>query len=50
MGMTRGYAAIGNLKKALEYAEKALPQAPDGGNRVAVEGIIANLKEGKDIN
>jgi tetratricopeptide (TPR) repeat protein len=50
MGMARGYSATGNYKKAAEFAAKALPQAPDGGNRVSVENIITKLKEGKDIN
>jgi hypothetical protein len=27
--MVRGYSAIANYKKALEFAQKAQPQAPD---------------------
>ena len=50
MGMVRGYSAIGNYKKALEFAQKALPQAPDPGNKANVEKFINTLKEGKDIN
>ena len=45
MGMTRAYMAMGDNKKALEYAQKALPQAPDPENKKAVEGIIAGLKK-----
>src|SRR6185295_13942099 len=33
VGMTRGYSAVGNYKKALEFAQKALPQAPDPQNK-----------------
>jgi len=50
MGMTRGYSGIGNYKKALEFAQKALPQAPDAFNKTNVEKMITQLKEGKDIN
>ena len=50
MGMTRGYSAIGEYKKALEFAEKALPKAPDAANKTAIAGIIDKLKVGKDVN
>lgn len=50
MGMARGYSATGNYKKALEFAQKALPQAPDKNNRDNVEKIIKMLQESKDIN
>jgi tetratricopeptide (TPR) repeat protein len=50
MGLARGYSATGEYKKALEFAKKALPQAPDAGNKVNVEKIITMLQEGKDIN
>ena len=50
MGMVRGYSAIGNYKKALEFAQKAQPQAPDALNKTNVEKMINMLKEGKDIN
>ena len=50
MGMTRGYSAVGNYKKALEFAQKALPQAPDKLNKDNVERVIKMLQEGKDIN
>ena len=48
--MVRGYSAVGNYKKALEFAQKALPQAPDAVNKTNVERFITMLKEGKDIN
>ncbi len=50
MGMARGLSAEGNYKDALRYAAKALPLAPDAANKTSVEGIIAKLKAGKDIN
>jgi Protein of unknown function (DUF2911)/Coatomer epsilon subunit len=50
MGMTRGYSAMGDYKKALEFAEKALPKAPDANNKTAVSDIIVKLKAGKDVN
>jgi tetratricopeptide (TPR) repeat protein len=50
MGMTRGYSALGEYKKALTYAKAALTQAPDAGNKANVEAIIKKLEEGKDVN
>lgn len=50
MGLVRGYSGVGDYKKALEYAEKALPIAPNDLNKNNVEKIISQLKEGKDIN
>jgi len=50
MGMTRGYSALGDYKKALTYANQALPLAPDQNNKNSVMTIIDKLKERKDIN
>jgi tetratricopeptide (TPR) repeat protein len=50
MGMARGYSATGNYKKALEFAQKAQPQAPDAPNKTLVDKVIKTLQEGKDIN
>lgn len=50
VGMMRGYSALGDYKKALTYAQKALPQAPDKVNKDNVERMIKTLEEGKDIN
>lgn len=50
VGLGRGYSAIGNYKKALQYMEKALKQAPDPINRDNVANLIGKLKEGKAIN
>lgn len=50
VGMMRGYSATANYKKALEFAQKALPQAPDKLNKDNLERMIVLLKDGKDIN
>lgn len=50
IGLARSYSAAGNFKEALKYAKLAAAQAPDEGNRKAVEGAIKKLEEGKDIN
>ena len=49
-GLMSGYSAQGDFKKALQYAEKALAQAPSEGAKGILQGHIAKLKEGKDIN
>jgi len=50
MGLTRGYAATGDTKSALKYANLALPLAPDAQNKSNVQNLIQKLQEGKDIN
>jgi Tfp pilus assembly protein PilF len=50
VGMARGYSAVGDYKKALGFAQKALPKAPDNGNKTNVEKMIKDLQENKDIN
>jgi predicted Zn-dependent protease len=50
VGLMRGYAAMGDKKKALEEAKLALAQAPDEGNKKNIERLIKQLEEGKDIN
>lgn len=40
LGLARAYALAGNHAKAVEYAKKALPQAPDDGNRKNVQVLI----------
>ncbi|MBW0176753.1 DUF2911 domain-containing protein [Sediminibacterium sp.] len=49
-GMARGLSANGDYAKALEYATKALPLAPNDNNKQAVQAMIEKLKAGKDIN
>lgn len=50
VGMARGYSALGDYKKALTFAQKALPQAQDKLNKDNLGSMIEKLKEGKDIN
>lgn len=50
VGLARGYSATGNYAKALEYARKALAQAPDPLNKKNLEDAVARLKQGKDMN
>jgi hypothetical protein len=50
MGLVRGYSANGDYKTALQYAEKALPMAPDTNNKNNLNGMIDKLKAGKDVN
>jgi len=49
-GMARGLSANGEYAKALEFAKKALPLAPNDANKEAVQVMIDKLKAGKDIN
>ena len=48
-GMMRAYSAKGDLKKALEHAKKALPQAPDEVNKKSLEAAIKTLEGGKAL-
>jgi tetratricopeptide (TPR) repeat protein len=50
IGMARGLSANGEYAKALEFAGKALPLAPNDANKQAVLAMIEKLKAGKDIN
>jgi tetratricopeptide (TPR) repeat protein len=49
-GMARGLSANNEYVKALEFANKALPLAPNDANKQAVLAMIEKLKAGKDIN
>ena len=49
-GLMSGYSAKGDFKNALKHAEKAMAQAPGEAAKKQMEGNIAKLKEGKDIN
>jgi len=40
VGLARLHAMSGDNKQAVVYAKKALPQAPDDGNRKNLEGLI----------
>ena len=48
-GLMRAYSATGDLKKAMEYAKKALAQAPNEENRKFIEKAIELLNEGKAL-
>ena len=50
VGMVRGLSANGEYAKALEFATKALPLAPNEPNKQSVQTMIDKLKAGKDIN
>jgi len=50
VGLARGYAAAGDIQKALKYARQAVKDAPDEPNRKNVEGLVKALEEGKNIN
>lgn len=50
MGMTRALSSEANYKEALKYATAALVQAPDAADKKIAEGMIAQLKMGKDVN
>ena len=50
MGLMRGYSANGDYKNALKFAKAAQLQAPDKGNKDALEKYIPMLEAGKDIN
>jgi hypothetical protein len=49
IGMASGFSALGDLKNALLYAQKALPLAK-GGNKLIIETNIKSLESGKDMN
>jgi tetratricopeptide (TPR) repeat protein len=50
LGMARGYSAMGNYKKALEFVQKARTLAPDRPSRDQVDQFSKTLSERKDIN
>jgi hypothetical protein len=50
VGLARGYSATGDLKQALEHAQKAVGQAPSEAERQSVEGMIRTLSENKPIS
>ena len=44
LGMARYYNMMGDNKQAVTWAKKALPQAPDEGNRKNIEGLITQWR------
>jgi hypothetical protein len=49
-GLMRAYSAKGDFAKAIEFADKAIAQAPNEQQKKATEELKAKLKENKDIN
>ena len=49
-GFMSGYSAKGDFANAIKYAEKAKAQTPSDAAKKTLDGQIAKLKEGKDIN
>lgn len=49
-GLMYGYSAKGDYKKAITAAEKAMMQATNENAKKTLEGQMAKLKEGKDVN
>ena len=47
VGLARAYMALGDYKKAAEYAQKAAVQAPDVANKKNLEAMAQTLAEGK---
>ena len=49
VGLMRGYAAVGDNKKALQEARLAVAQAPDELNRKSLQAAVKTLEEGKEL-
>lgn len=49
VGMMRAFSAMGNIKKALDFAREALKQAPDEMNKKNLENAIKTLESGKAL-
>ena len=45
LGLARGHSALGDKQKAIAFARKALPQAPDELNRKNIESLIAQWEK-----
>ncbi len=50
VGLARGYSAVGQYDKAMEYAKIALARAPDKLNKDGLTAAIEQLKQKQDIN
>ncbi len=50
VGLARGYAAVGDYKKALKYAKMAYEEAPDELNKTSLQAAVRKLEKGEDIN
>src|SRR5580658_9732782 len=47
VGLARGYMAVGEYKKAAEYAQKAVAQAPEPVNKTNMKAMAQTLAAGK---
>ena len=50
VGLARAYMAKGDLKQALDHAQKAAKQAPDEVNKKNLEAMVKALSEGQTYN
>ncbi len=50
VGMARGYAANGDNKKALKFAQDALKLETNPANKTTIEGLVKKLENGESIN
>jgi hypothetical protein len=48
--MARAMSANGKYKEAMKYLESALPQSPQESNKITIQNMMEQLKQGKDIN
>jgi tetratricopeptide (TPR) repeat protein len=48
-GLMRGYSAKGDLKKALEYANKAVAEAPSAETKKIMQAAAETLSNGKPL-
>ena len=48
-GLMRGYSAMGDLNKALEYAKAALAQAPNAEIKKIISNAVDSLEKGKAL-
>ena len=46
-GLMRGYSALGDLKKALQYGKAALEQAPSEEIKKIIANAVETLSKGK---
>lgn len=49
LGLVLGYAAIGDVKQALSWADKTRALADDSNTRALIDKYVADIKAGKDL-
>jgi len=50
LGMVHAYAALGNIKEASKYGDKALELAEDDNTKTYINKLVQDMKAGKDIS